>query len=108
MPVVAMIYELFCAVVRLLVLRGRCDRSKDVEILVLRKQLEVLGRQVLHPRLEDGDRMVLAGLSRVLNRRAWAMFLVIPRPVTDCSSLSILRMMPVSPLAPMSVPRPGS
>jgi hypothetical protein len=48
MPVVAMIYELFCAVVRLLVLRGRRDRSKDVEILVLRKQLEVFGRQVLH------------------------------------------------------------
>src|SRR5450631_1311170 len=78
MPVVAMIYELFCAVVRLLVLRGRRDRSKDVEILVLRKQLEVLRRQVPHPRLEDGDRMVLAGLSRVLNRRAWAMFLVTP------------------------------
>lgn len=65
MSVVAIIYEVFCAVVRLLVLRGRRDRSKDVEILVLRKQLHVLRRQVPHPRLEDRDRMVLAGLSRV-------------------------------------------
>ena len=35
-------YEVFGWLVRLLVVRGRRDRSKDVEILVLRKQLEVL------------------------------------------------------------------
>jgi hypothetical protein len=70
MPVVAMIYELFCDVVRLLVLRGQRDRCKDVEILVLGKQLEVLRRQVPHPRLEDDDRMVLAGLNRVLIQRS--------------------------------------
>jgi hypothetical protein len=35
--VVLVLYELFGRIVELLVLRGRRDRSKDVEILVLRK-----------------------------------------------------------------------
>jgi putative transposase len=78
MSVVTIIYEVLCAVVRLLVLRGRRDRSKDVEILVLRKQLDVLRRQVPHRRLEDRDRVVLAALSRVLRRRTWSVFLVTP------------------------------
>jgi putative transposase len=63
----------------LLVLRGRRDRSKDVEILVLRKQLEVLRRQVPHPRFRECDRIVLAGLSRVVVRRRWgSVFVVTP------------------------------
>jgi hypothetical protein len=75
---VALIYELFCQILELLVLRGRRDRSKDVEILVLRKQLEVLNRQVSRPRLAGHDRAVLAGLSRVLDRRRWPVFFVTP------------------------------
>src|SRR5438874_517103 len=78
MSVVTIIYEVLYVVVRLLVLRGRRDRSKDVEILVLRKQLDVLRRQVPHPRLEDRDRVVLAALSRVLRRRTWPVFFVTP------------------------------
>jgi putative transposase len=72
------IYDVFCRVLALLVLRGRRDRSKDVEILVLRKQLEVLRRQVTRPRLDDRDRAVLAGLARVLDRRRWPTFFVTP------------------------------
>jgi putative transposase len=75
---VAFFYELFCRILALLVLRGRRDRSKDVEILVLRKQLEVLHRQIARPRLHDRDRGVLAGLSRVLDRRRWPTFFVTP------------------------------
>jgi hypothetical protein len=41
---VGCIYEVFGWLIELLVVRGRRDRSKDVEILVLRKQLEVLRR----------------------------------------------------------------
>jgi putative transposase len=78
MPVVSVLYELFCRIVELLVLRDRRDRSKDVEIVVLRKQLEVLQRQVPRPRLETGDRVVLAGLSRVLDRQRWPVFFVTP------------------------------
>jgi putative transposase len=63
---VVVVYELFCRVLEVLVLRGRRDRSKDVEIVVLRKQLEVLRRQVGRPRLQERDRVALAGLSRVL------------------------------------------
>jgi len=43
---VARFYRLVRLVVDLLVLRGRMDRSKDVEILVLRHQLGVLQRQI--------------------------------------------------------------
>jgi putative transposase len=75
---VAFVYEVFCRILALLVLRGRRDRSKDVEILVLRKQLEVLHRQIARPRLDDRDRAVLAGLARVLDRRRWPTFFVTP------------------------------
>ena len=78
MSFVSVMYEMFCRIVELLVLRCRRDRSKDVEILVLRKQLEVLQRQAPRPRLETGDRVVLAGLSRVLARRRWPVFFVTP------------------------------
>jgi hypothetical protein len=64
-----------------MILRGRRDRSKDVEILVVRKQLEVLRRQVPHPRFDDGDRVVLAGLSRVLRRERWNVFVVTPATI---------------------------
>lgn len=50
---------------------GRGDRSKDVEIVVLRHQLVVLRRQVTRPDLTSGDRLVLAALSRLLPRRRW-------------------------------------
>jgi putative transposase len=75
---VSLAYELFCRVLALMILRGRRDRSKDVEILVLRKQLEVLGRQVPHPRFDDRERFVLAGLSRALRRDHWNTFIVTP------------------------------
>src|SRR3954471_2256642 len=74
----AVVYEVFCRILELLVLRGRRDRSKDVEIIVLRKQLEVLRRQVGRPHLEDRDRIVLAGLSRVVVRKRWNAFFVTP------------------------------
>jgi transposase InsO family protein len=66
---VSFVYRMFCGIVELLVLRGRRERSKDVEILVLRHQLAVLRRQNPRPRLDDRDRMVLAGFSRVLDRK---------------------------------------
>ena len=74
----SLVYEAFCWLVRLVVLRARRDRSKDIEHLVLRKELEILRRQVPHPRLGDRDRIVLAALSRVLPRTRWSVFLVTP------------------------------
>ncbi|MDP9333748.1 MAG: hypothetical protein M3Q30_10625 [Actinomycetota bacterium] len=52
----ARFYCLVRLVIDLLVLRGRTDRSKDVEILVLRHQLGVLQRQIARPRFDAGDR----------------------------------------------------
>ena len=74
----ARFYRLVRLVVDLLVLRGRTERSKDVEILVLRHQLAVLGRQIARPRFEPDDRAVLAALARALGRDRWPIFLVRP------------------------------
>jgi hypothetical protein len=58
------------------VLFGRGGRAKEIEILVLRHQVAVLRRQVDRPDLNDGDRVLLAALSRLLPRTSWKSFLV--------------------------------
>ena len=74
----ARFYRLVRLVIELLVLRSRTDRSKDVEILVLRHQLAVLGRQVSRPSFERDDRALLSALSRVVGRDRWSMFVEKP------------------------------
>jgi putative transposase len=59
-------------------LLGRSDRSKELEILVLRHELTVLRRGSRPPRIEPADRALLATLSRALPRSAWAAFSVRP------------------------------
>jgi putative transposase len=56
----------------------RSEHAKDVEIAVLRHQLEVLRRQVKRPEFRPADRAVLAVLSRALPRSHWSIFLVTP------------------------------
>jgi putative transposase len=75
---VARFYRLVRLVIDLLVVRGRRDRSKDVEILVLRHQLAVLRRQVSRPRFEPDDRAILTAMSRVIGRDRWSVFIVKP------------------------------
>jgi putative transposase len=62
----------------LLVLFGRSERAKEVEILVLRHELLVLRRQVGRPRLRSADRVLLAALSQVLPQARRRSFLVQP------------------------------
>src|SRR3954466_7919097 len=57
---------------------GPTPDAKDIEIAVLRHQLMVLRRQVTRPRYTPQDRLVLAGLARLLPRERWAAFLVTP------------------------------
>ncbi len=61
----------------LVTLAFRSDRSKDLEIVVLRHELSILRRQVTRPELSDADRVFLAATSRLLPRR-WSGFLVRP------------------------------
>lgn len=46
----------------------RSSGSKEIEILVLRHELEILRRQQPRPGLEPADRVWLAALSRLLPR----------------------------------------
>jgi putative transposase len=62
----------------LLILFGRSERAKELEILVLRHELQVLRRQVGRPRLRSADRVLLAGLGQVLPGRRRRSFLVQP------------------------------
>lgn len=70
--IVSLVYLLARRLIELLVLRARTDASKDVELLVLR-------RQVTRPRPRLADRAVLAALSAALPRLRWPVFFVQPK-----------------------------
>jgi putative transposase len=75
---VSSLYLVVCRLLGFLVLLARADRSKELEILVLRHELAVLRRQVGRPQFEPSDRLILAALSRVAPRRSWGAFSVRP------------------------------
>jgi putative transposase len=74
----SVLYLLFGRVLQFLVLLGRGNRSKEIEILVLRHQVAVLRRQVNRPDLQPGDRVLLAALSQLLPRPSWNSFFITP------------------------------
>jgi putative transposase len=74
----SLLYLVLGRVFQFLVLVSRGDRAKEIEILVLRHQVAVLRRQVHRPDLGDGDRVLLAALSRHLPRASWQVFFVTP------------------------------
>jgi putative transposase len=65
-------------VLRLVLLRPRSTEFKELEIVVVRHQLAVLGRQADRPQLTTTDRVFLAAASRLLPRSRSTLFLVTP------------------------------
>src|SRR6266536_3502736 len=61
-------YWLLRCLLELLLLLARSEERKEVEILLLRHELQVLRRQVARPQLRPADRVVLAALSQALPR----------------------------------------
>ena len=76
--IVSLGYRVVRLVLQFLILVARGDHANEVEILVLRHQVAVLRRQVARVDLEPVDRVVLAGLSRLLPRPRWRSFFVTP------------------------------
>jgi putative transposase len=75
---VSFVYVVACRLFAFVLLLARGDRSKELEILLLRHELSILRRQARRPTLAESDRLVLAALSRVMPRRSWHAFLVTP------------------------------
>jgi putative transposase len=73
-----LVYVVVCRLFEFVVLLGRRERSKELEILVLRHELSILRRHAGRPWFEPRDRLLLAALSRVLPRRSWHAFVVQP------------------------------
>jgi putative transposase len=67
--IVSFVYVLACRLFEPVVLLGRGERSKELEILVVRHELSILRRQGRRPQFVQRDRLLLAALSRVLPRR---------------------------------------
>ncbi len=74
----SLLYLVVRALARLLVTAGRDDGSKDLEILVLRHELQVL-RSTGPPKLRTVDRVLLAAASRAIPRDRWATFIATQR-----------------------------
>ena len=57
---VSLVYLVACRLLAFVLLLARSDRSKELEILVLRHELGILRRQVGRPQFEPRDRPMLA------------------------------------------------
>ncbi|MCP3911613.1 MAG: hypothetical protein GY713_11720 [Actinomycetia bacterium] len=69
------LYRFLASLARLAV---RSGRSKDIEIITLRHQLAVLGRQHERPALTDDDRSLLGAVAQALPRPRRDGWLVTP------------------------------
>jgi hypothetical protein len=69
----SLVYRLVRCLFGLLAMLVRSELSKDVELLVLRHENQVLRRQLRgRPRWDQVDRLWLAALSRLVNRCRWS------------------------------------
>jgi hypothetical protein len=73
-----LVYWVIRRLFELLVLFGHSERAKEVEILMLRHELQMLKRRAGRPRIRSTDRVLLAALSQVSPRKWRRSFLVQP------------------------------
>jgi putative transposase len=69
----------------------RGSHVKDVELLVLRHELEILRRQVVRPELRMVDRALLAAAASHLPRSSRSVFLVTPRTLLRWHQILVRR-----------------
>ena len=69
---------LYCFLASMARLAIRSGRSKDLEIIVLRHQLAVLGRRDARPAITDDDRSLLSAIAQALPRSLRTGWLVTP------------------------------
>ena len=69
--VTSCLYACVHLLLALLLLRSRPGLARDVELLALRQEVRILRRRVKWVHYDPGDRLVLAGLSRLLPRTEW-------------------------------------
>jgi len=74
----ALIYLALRRMLALILLRCRSQEFKELEIVVLRHELEILRRQTRRPELRSADRAFLAAASRLLPRKRWRSLFVSP------------------------------
>jgi putative transposase len=79
--IVSLLYWALRRLLEMFVLAFRSEDAKEIEIVVLRHQLQVLRRQVARPDLAPHDRAFLAAASRVLPRMRWPSFFVRPETI---------------------------
>jgi putative transposase len=75
----SLVYLMVRILLRLLVPGSRGEAGRDLEIVVLRHQLNVLRRQVEQPGFRPSDRVFLAAAARRLPRARWERFIVTPK-----------------------------
>src|SRR5690348_15664098 len=76
----SLIYQLMRFITDLVLVRTRSDAQLRAEVLALRHQLRVLERKVGKPAWQPADRILLAGLSRLLPKSGLPSLL--PKPET--------------------------
>ncbi|MGA7420514.1 MAG: hypothetical protein WBW80_21150 [Acidimicrobiales bacterium] len=72
------VYLIFVRILQFVLLGRRDSDQLAVEVVMLRHEVAVVRRQVVRPALRPPDRALLAGLSRLLDRRRRRRFFVQP------------------------------
>ncbi|HEX5922191.1 MAG TPA: helix-turn-helix domain-containing protein [Baekduia sp.] len=74
----SLVYVALRRVLALVLLGVRSSDFKELEIVVLRHELEILRRQTGRPQMRTADRVFLAAASRMIPRARWRSFFVTP------------------------------